>query len=232
MRHHLRFGRSKGRRWRVKRWPFIPPHLTQQLTTWGATNFRYFPWRQTTEPYQLLVAEMLLRRTSASNAQRVWQPLVERYPTSVHLAYASVSDLETLLKPAGLSHRRALALRQMARHLVEHWGGNVPSAPEDLMAIPHLGRYAAQAVASFCYGLPFAVADANVVRILGRFTGRMTSTASYRVPKWVWRAVERSGGGAGFNYSLLDLSAQFCGRKPRCCQCPLLSGCAFGRKKT
>lgn len=226
MHHHLRFAHPQGRRWRVKRWPFLPPHLTERLTNWGATNFRSFPWRQAQDPFHLLIAEMLLRRTSAAHAVLVWQRLIDRYPTAVSLSNASISDLERLLKPAGLAHRRALALRQMARYLVQHWGGKVPAVPVDLMAIPHVGRYAAQAVASFGYGLPFAVADANVVRVMGRFTGRPMPTAGYRVPKLVWRAIEASGGGAEFNYSLLDLGAMLCGRRPRCTQCPLRSACA------
>jgi A/G-specific adenine glycosylase len=226
MRRHLRFKRSGHLRWRVRRWPFLPPHLSECLTSWGETHYRPFPWRRGKEPFHLLLAEMLLRRTSAAHAIRVWERLVQRYPSAAALAEASIPELEAILKPAGLAHRRALALRQIARYLVQHWGGLVPAAPQDLMAVPRVGRYAAHAVASFAYGLPFAVADANVVRVLGRFTGRPMPQEGYRVPKWVWRAVERYGGGAPFNYALLDLGALNCGRKPRCSQCPLRSGCA------
>lgn len=225
MRRHLRFQQSGHRRWRVKRWPFLPPHLADRLTAWGAEHFRPFPWRQTQNRFHLLVAEMLLRRTSAVHAMGVWEGLIGRYPSAKVLAEAPIPELEAILRPAGLAHRRAVALRQMALHLVRHWDGEIPSSPSDLMAIPHVGRYAAYAVASFGFGLPFAVADVNVVRVLGRFTGRRMPKEGYRVPKWVWQVAERSGGGPAFNYALLDLGALLCRRTPRCGQCPLRPGC-------
>jgi A/G-specific adenine glycosylase len=231
---HLRFRRSGRSRWRVRRWPFIPPHLAARLTAWGQLYFRPYPWRRTEDPFHLLLAEMLLRRTHATHASRLWERLITAYPTARALAGAPIPELERLLRPAGMAHRRALSLRQMARYLVEHWNGQVPAAPADLMAVPHVGRYAAHAVASFGFGLPFAVADVNVMRVLGRFVGSGESV-HYKIPGHIWRRAGRSAPFANvsaFNYALLDLAALVCkpGR-PNCGDCPLQTGCVGGRSR-
>lgn len=232
MRRHLRF-RPPGRpRWRVRCWPYLPPHHADRLTTWGSAHARSFPWRQSESPFHLLLAEMLLRRTRAENITRLWERLVAAYPTPEALATAPLRDLERLLRRAGMAHRRALALHQMAQYLVERWGGQVPSAPIDLMAIPHVGRYAAHAVASFGFGLPFVVADVNVMRVLGRFIGS-GEPVHYRIPGHVWRRTARStpvGSVARFNYALLDLAALVCrAGRPNCEAWPLRGGCRTGR---
>lgn len=233
--HHIQlapFSGFGGRRYRIRRWPFLPPSQRAQLLEWGARNRRTLLWRHGATPFQLLLAEMLLRKTSARHVARVWPELVQAYPDADTLARADLRHLERLLRPAGLARQRARDLVAAARHVVREWGGIVPASPRLLQALPGIGPYTANAVASFAFGSPFVVADTNVVRVLGRFVGRRLPPQGYRAPPWAWRLAERSLGeaeSAAFNYALLDLGAQVCKVRPECGRCPLQLGCASAR---
>lgn len=236
-RHHIRFRRPAGqlRRFRVRRWPFLPPSQVARLVEWGGRNRRSLPWRQVGSPFQLLVAEMLLRKTSARHVVRVWPDLVAAYPDAGALAKADLRHLERLLRPAGLARQRARDLVAAARQVVREWGGVVPASPALLEELPGVGPYTARAVAAFAFGSPFVVADTNVVRVLGRFSGRRLPRQGYRAPAWAWRLAARSLGeaeAAAFNYALLDLGALVCRVRPDCEQCPLVRECAWRERDT
>src|SRR3989442_12991861 len=88
-----------------------------------------FPWRETNDPYRILVAEMLLRQTTREQVSKVYQKVVERYPDAHHLAAADPDELREMLRSLGLAHR-ARILVEVARVLEEK--GGVPSTFEEL----------------------------------------------------------------------------------------------------
>lgn len=223
--------RSPNRRFRIRAWPFIPPHLAGRLVNWGKHARRPFPWRQATDPFHLLLAEMLLRQTSAQQVADVFPTLVDRFPTPAQLAAADRGELYQMLQPLGLAAQRSEALPAMARALLADWGGQVPCRPDQLRQLPHVGPYTANAVASFGFGIPVPVVDANVIRVMDRFTGRKTKGPNpHRAPA-LWRRTYQSlpvEEAVAFNYALLDLGALLCRPRPDCRGCPLVRGCAHG----
>ncbi|HYF80520.1 MAG TPA: hypothetical protein VD973_25715 [Symbiobacteriaceae bacterium] len=223
-----------GQRYRVKSWPYLPPRLAAALTEWGAGHFRNYPWRRTRDPFAVLVAEMLLRRTSGPHVLQVYPRFVRRWGTPDKLAAAGLRELKQVLRPLGITSWRAGSLREMARFLLQHYGGQVPADPTLLERIPHVGPYTARAVGCFAFGLPLSIVDVNVIRVLDRFTGRKTPGGSPHRHPSVWKRSLRSlpeGEVVRYNWALLDLAAQVCWLRPKCGVCPLVSGCVTAGEK-
>lgn len=108
------------------------PWLRRRLLSWFARNGRTFPWREPGRtPYEVIVAEMLLQRTTATGVARTYAGFVERFPSWVALAQSPLEDLENALRPFGLWRRKALAFQQLAQS-IEGRGGVVPRTRAEL----------------------------------------------------------------------------------------------------
>ncbi|MCI0627998.1 MAG: A/G-specific adenine glycosylase [Acidobacteria bacterium] len=196
---------------------------------------RDFPWRKTgTEPFHLLLAELLLVQTKAHDVRRVWPRLVRRYHTPVCLARARREALIRFLQPLGLQRQRARALTVLARALVDFHDGKVPPTVRGLLSLPHVGLYVATAVSCFGFQQWVPIVDANVVRVFDRITGfRGTRDLRRRPDVWqlAWALVPRRRA-ARHNYGLLDFAAMTCTpRAPRCSTCSLSWVCAYGQQQ-
>jgi A/G-specific adenine glycosylase len=172
--------------------------MVERLLDWFETNGRDLPWRRTRDPYAILVSEVMLQQTQAARVVPRYLAWLERWPTAEALAAASTA--EVLREWQGLGYnRRALNLHRAARAVAASgW-------PNDLMTLPGVGRYTADAVACFAFGRPVLPVDVNVRRV-----------------------IERTG--ASFDHTcaqaLMDLGATVCiARVPRCGDCPLAEDC-------
>jgi A/G-specific adenine glycosylase len=168
------------------------------LLAWFAANGRTLPWRRTKDPYAILVSEVMLQQTQVDRVIPRYLAWLERWPTPEALAAASPADVIREWQGLGYN-RRALNLHRAARHVAEHgW-------PDDLTALPGVGRYTADAVASFALGHSVLPVDTNVRRVQER-TGHSFGPES--------------------GQALMDLGATIClARIPRCGVCPLAEGC-------
>ena len=117
----------------------------RSLIQWGRLYGRSYPWRQTQDPYRVLVSEILLHRTRADQVLPLYENLVVRYPSASALASASETELQTLLYSGGLRWRVGL-MRNMAAEVVERHGGIVPQTSAELLSLPGVGQYIASAV--------------------------------------------------------------------------------------
>lgn len=208
----------------------FPSSAAKLLLEWFDRNHRSFPWRHPeTSPFGVLLAEMLLRRTRADVVGRVWPQLVSQYPSPQSLATANPQDIKQLLHPLGFAEMRSQALVTMAREIGAQYGGAVPRTADRLAALPHVGPYAANALASFAYGARAPVVDANVVRIYTRFFALEGLPANAYRSRAFWRLAARAlpiQRVRDFNYALLDLGALVCRpTRPRCSDCPLVRSC-------
>lgn len=199
--------------------------LAKALLGWHATNGRDFAWRRCPSPYQVLVSEALLQKTTAQRAAVVYDELLAKWPSSSHLAAAPMTKLRRLLAPLGLPVR-ARRLRDLAVALVRR-NGSAPQAESELLSLPGVGPYAARAVRSFAYGHRVAIVDVNVVRVYRRAFG-LRANPRNRPPVGVVAfcdaLVPRRA--AEFNYALLDLGAKVCvAGRPRCSSCPISFAC-------
>jgi A/G-specific adenine glycosylase len=204
-----------------------PETFVGPLMKWGRANRRSFPWRETTDPFHVLVAEVLLQRSRGKTVAKVFEQLVARWPDAEALSHARVDSIRSVIRPLGLV-RRAATLKELAAAIVEL--GSVPTTVDGLMELPGVGRYAASATAAVAFRHRAATVDGVTARVYRRFFALdAASPASNDRDLWnLVHEVTPQRRVREWNWSVLDLAATVClpGR-PRCSECPLASGCAF-----
>ena len=199
-----------------------------QLLTWSTDNWRDFPWRRTTDPYCIFVAESLLQKTDAAKVLPIYQTFIERYPDFETLAIAPLPELAELLQPLGLFFR-AERLSQAAQIVANEWNSILPQSAKALMKLPGVGKYTTRSICANAFGQREPILDTNVIRILERFFGIVAaSRVKSRCPV-LWDAAEQVApetNTSRWNLTLLDFGAKVCTAKsPRCQSCPLQKQC-------
>jgi A/G-specific adenine glycosylase len=197
----------------------MPQFDVPALLAWYQRVRRPLPWRSTSDPYALLVSEVMLQQTQAARVVPYYEAFLARFPAAATLAAAEPRDV--LAAWSGLGYnRRALSLHAAAREIAAHgW-------PDDLTQLPGVGPYTAAAVGSFAWDRQVAAIDTNVRRVFERFDGtpRSPSALAARV-----RELLPPGRAAPFNQAMMELGATVCRpRAPRCGECPVRGGCAGG----
>ncbi len=204
------------------------------LQVWSVEHQRIFPWRTTDNPFHILIAEMMLRRTQARQVIPVYNQFVAQYPDAQTLAKAPPEEVTRLLFPLGLTWR-VPAFQAVAQVLVTKHDGQVPGHYETLLTLPGVGDYVASAVCSFGFGQAIPIIDTNTVRVAGRLFGVATHAESRRRQpiRRLLKALLDEHNPRAYNYHLLDLAALICTpAHPRCESCPLVRCCATGQMLT
>jgi len=207
--------------------------FTRKLLAWWARAARDLPWRQTRDPYRVLVSEFMLQQTQVSRVAEYYPRFLERFPDLEALARARPRAVREAWDGLG-SYARASNLHALARVVSRDHGGTLPDAPDDLIKLPGIGPYTAGAVATFAYEKPVPAVDTNVNRVLRRvFFGRAAGNLQRATKIWdlARKLVPRDGKRAWkFNQAIMELGALICvARKPRCEQCPVRPDCRTGR---
>ena len=213
--------------------------FARRLLRWSSSNLRDFPWRGKANltPYRILVAELLLKRTTATAAARVYIHFLKKYPSLELLSEASETSLATDLVSVGLHKQRASAIKKLTRYLGDAESGVIPGTLSDLKAVPGLGDYSARAVLSFGLGVPAAIVDSNVSRVLGRvFMRLLPKRPNLGSIQHIADGILPVQAHREYNFGLLDLGALVCRSvKPKCEECPARDICDFyadGGQKT
>ncbi|GAC1700295.1 MAG: A/G-specific adenine glycosylase [Candidatus Limnocylindrales bacterium] len=196
------------------------------LLRWYGRRARPLPWRRTSDPYAILVSEMMAQQTQIARVVPAYDRFLERFPTLAVLAGATLGDV--LREWSGLGYnRRARDLHRIAR---SHPGG-LPRTAAELDALPGVGAYTAGAVACFAHGDPVPFADTNIRRVLGRvFLGHV---ASEQEAVRLDEAHLSRRAPARWHSALMDLGATICtARAPRCGACPFRARCLFREGST
>jgi A/G-specific adenine glycosylase len=129
---------------------------------------RIFPWRETTDPYRILVSEVMLQQTQTSRVEVYYPRFIEEYPDFVSLAGAPLSGVLQLWQGLGYN-RRALALHRLALRVVTLYDRVLPSSPESLLTLPGVGRYTASAVAAIAFNQPTTFIETNIRTVFLQF---------------------------------------------------------------
>jgi A/G-specific adenine glycosylase len=212
---------------------FSPDRFHESLRAWDSRYRRIFPWRVSENPFHIMMAELMLRRTQARQVIKIYEDFIKKYPDARALADAPVEHVERSLYSLGLAWR-VPAFQQIARVLVEQYDGRVPASYDALVALPGIGDYVASAVCCFAFGQAVMIVDTNTVRVAGRLFGLPTHAESRRrkpVRTILQELLDREDP-KSYNYAMLDLAAQICTpTDPNCSACPLLSYCLTGRDR-
>jgi A/G-specific adenine glycosylase len=200
----------------------------QRLLAWYGANKRDLPWRQTSDPYNILVSEIMLQQTQVERVIPKYAEFLQKYPTLEALANAPTDEVKQTWFPLGYNIR-PLRLHSIAREAVEKYGGKIPDDPETLRSLKGIGRYTAGAVLSFAYGQAAPILDTNVRRVLHRVFIGQGEAKSHRMQKNLWELSETllpARQAYDFNQALMDFGATLCtARKPPCLICPMQSIC-------
>ena len=157
----------------------------KDLARWGKANRRSFPWRETDDPFRILVAEVLLQRSRGKTVAKVYEQLFARWPDAASLARARVDTIERTIRPLGLNKRAGL-LKEMAA--VVSGLGEVPSTLDGLLALPGVGPYAAGATLAVAFGKRAPVVDGVTARVYRRYFGLDPAIPASSDPE-LWRVV-------------------------------------------
>jgi A/G-specific adenine glycosylase len=197
--------------------------LNSRLFRWHQARRRPLPIREATDPWQVLVAEVMSHQTGIERVGPAWRRFVDRWPTPAALAGVGTHDL--LAAWAGLGYnRRALALRDCGRTIVEKHGGRVPAKLGELESLPGVGPYTARAVSAAAFGIPVAPLDVNVRRVVSRVLGLPSSYAGLQAA--ADELVSRGQPGRWLD-AVMDLASETCTpRNPSCGACPIAILCA------
>ncbi len=202
--------------------------ITSKLLRWYASAKRILPWRGThQDPYAILVSELMCQQTQIKTVLPFYAKFMKFFPTAKALAKAS--EQQVLAAWAGLGYyRRARFLHAAAQAVVE--AGGFPDSLEGIRELPGVGEYTAAAVGSISFGLPAAVVDGNVIRVISRLLALDSDPTKGDGAKRIREAAQalldpkRPG---DFNQALMELGALVCSpTKPACGACPLNQHCA------
>jgi len=200
-----------------------------KILHWFDKNKRNYPWRETRDPFKVLIAEMMLRRTKADQVKEVYERLFKEYPDIETLAKAENKKLEKILYHLGLKWRTP-AFGLVAREVREKYQCKVPETREELTALPGVGEYVAGAVLLVAYGKKEWMVDSNIVRLFRRYFGIHTSKEGRRDKHVIEIAKIYSSGRnpRKANLAILDFTALICvPRNPKCVMCPLSDSCHY-----
>lgn len=195
------------------------PRRVDALLAWFDAHGRALPWRETRDPYRILISEVMSQQTQIDRVLERYPRFLARFPNVEDLAAASALDV--LAEWSGLGYnRRALSLHRCAIELTHNgW----PNTVEGLAALPGVGPYTAAAVASICFDRVAPAVDTNLRRVLGRWNGASLTDAEAR--GFAEPLIDESRPG-DWNQAVMDLGAGICTpRNPDCAACPVERWC-------
>jgi len=216
--------------------PMPPPpdrrRFRQRLLAWYRRHGRDLPWRNTDDPYHILVSEIMLQHTQVDRVLPKYAEWLAKFPTMEVLAKASDGDVNEAWYPLGYNIRPR-RLQSIARESVARYGGRLPRDEETLLSFKGIGAYTAGAIRSFAFRERAAILDTNVARVLFRVFIGHGEPKRHAMTQHLWKVAEEmvpQRHAFDFNQALMDLGALVCtARNPKCLVCPMAKGCVWRR---
>jgi len=198
------------------------------LTWYDEFGRSHLPWRQTRDPYAIIVAEFMLQQTQVDRVLPLYLAFLNQFPTIAILADSNLADVMRAWRGLGYNSR-AQRLRSLAQTVMNQHAGVIPRDRNALLALPGIGRYTAAAVRAFAFEQDDAAMDTNIQRIVHRLSlgFEYPMQASDRELYSLALASIPSGQGHAWNSAMMDLGATICtARTPKCLICPMRDQCA------
>lgn len=231
----------------VRRWafdvffinPIAATSFRRSLLNWYRQNARDLPWRRTSDPYAILVSEFMLQQTPVATVIPYYHAWLRRFPNFVTLAATSQNDVLHAWQGLGY-YTRARNLRATAIAVVEKHAGIFPRDLAAIQELPGIGRYTANAIATFAFDQSVPIVEANIARVLSRLFNLQTPIDTSAGRERLWSAASRllpRRNAGQHNSALMELGALVCGARPKCKICPVKIFCrateptALPRKK-
>lgn len=202
------------------------------LLQWLAENGRDYPWRHTTDPWNVFISEILLQRTRGDAVEKVYASFFTRFSGPEEIIAATDREIREVIDSLGFGNQRTRTLREVGEFLLNEHNGEVPNSLDELKQPYRVGPYSARACKLFAFGEPVALVDANFARIFGRVFGLDLPSQPHKCG-WFYDLM-----GAlvptdyptarAFNLACIDLGALVCTPEdPSCDVCPLEPTCCY-----
>lgn len=210
-------------------------NISSSLLNWYKTNKRELPWRDTGNPYQIWLSEIILQQTRIDQGMGYFHRIYQRFPDIHSLASASEDEVLSLWQGLGY-YSRARNLHHTAKTISAYYGGAFPPDYHELKKLKGIGSYTAAAIASIAFNIPVAAIDGNVSRVISRLFAIETPIDNSSTRKIIENLADeildtRQPG--DFNQAMMDLGSMICKpTNPLCQQCPLFDFCLARAKKT
>jgi A/G-specific adenine glycosylase len=194
------------------------------------------PWKGESDPYRIWLSEIILQQTRVEQGTAYYKKFISCFPTIMDLARASEKEIFKNWEGLGY-YTRCRNLITTAKIIAFEYEGHFPTAYPEILALPGIGLYTAAAIASFAFGLPYAVVDGNVERIIARYFGIKTPVGSASAKKEYSRIAAElldAKNPAIYNQAIMDFGATICKpQNPLCINCILAKNCyAFQKGMT
>jgi A/G-specific adenine glycosylase len=194
-----------------------------RLLSFYDTQHRKLPWRESADPYRVMVSEFMLQQTRVETVIPYYQRWLHRFPDVHALAQADPDDVLKAWEGLGY-YSRARNLQRAAQMVREQYNGDIPAGYAELQVLPGVGTYTAAAIASISFAQPHAAVDGNVRRVLSRVLDEPNPTAS-ELQRYADQLLDANRPG-DFNQAMMELGATVCTlRNPTCSSCPVQQLC-------
>lgn len=204
------------------------------ILEWHNDHKKKFGWRETQDPYKILISEILLHKTDSKKVEKVYPAFIGKFPTIYHLYRAVPEEINNLIKDIGLFYR-GKRLKKIAEQIVSSFEGNIPSRKEDLISLYGVGDYISNAVLCFAFKKKVPIVDTNIIRIYDRVFEIKSSKSRPRADKKIWDFAKKAlpeNNYVEYNYSLLDFASEICkAKKPLCGVCSVKDICEYKKEE-
>ena len=198
------------------------------IQDWFRQNERNLPWRENKNPYFIWLSEIMLQQTRVDQATNYFLAFKEKYPTVSDLAKAPEDEVLNLWQGLGY-YSRARNLHATAKIVHEDFNGEFPNQYKDILSLKGVGEYTAAAIGSIAFGLPYAVVDGNVYRVLSRYFNidqPIDTTQGIKHFKSLAQELLDESKPGNYNQAIMEFGALQCTPKnPSCDTCPLVDSC-------
>jgi A/G-specific adenine glycosylase len=210
--------------------------FVKTLLQWHiAQNGRLLPWKNETDPYKIWISEILLQQTKAEAVIPYYLKFTTNFPTVFHLANASEQVVFNMWQGLGY-YSRCRNVLATAKYIVHHYNGIFPDTYDAIISLKGIGPYTAAAISSFAFGLPYAVLDGNVFRVLSRVFAIDTPIDTVVGKKFFQQLAQQllsKNNAASFNQAIMDFGATVCKPKAAICNtCVMHPFCKAYQTKT
>jgi len=208
--------------------------FASKLINWHKSQNIDFPWRRTNNAFHVLIAELLLKKTTRNQVNKIYNEIISEFSDPELLAEAKLITLQSKIDHLGMQKKRAKTLIKTANYIINEYQGNIPNTPDELMKLPGVGRYTANAVLCLTYNKTLPLVDTNVVRLIERVFLIKSDRARPRDDPKIWEFVNEllpKRKARYFNLAIIDFANKIClARKPKCKICPINYLCKYKNK--
>jgi A/G-specific adenine glycosylase len=207
--------------------------FSKRLIYWYLQNKRDLPWRNTRNPYEIWLSEIILQQTRVAQGLPYFEAFISAFPTVFDLANASEEQVLKLWQGLGY-YSRARNLHQTAQIIATNYKGSFPTTYNELLKLKGIGPYTAAAIASFSFDEAVPVVDGNVFRVLARYFGVETDISSHIAKKeftQLAHEVMDVNQPALFNQAMMEFGSLQCvPANPNCDECIFNDSCVALQK--